>query len=145
MGSFKAWWCNLTTQMSNTFTLETRTSEGNTTHFLNGSLFPVHFQVKTSIVQYSCVRINSEKMIPCDAWKKLKCGKVRMDKLSKWKINEQLPRALRLTTMPSTRGITMPNLPTAPCKRILKSPVFRGWMKIKGTSFSSKPDLQHYE
>lgn len=55
---------------------------------------------------------------------------------------EPLPNALRLTTMPSTRGITMPNLPTAPCSRILKSPVFRGWMKIRGTSFSSNPDLQ---
>jgi len=44
--------------------------------------------------------------------------------------------------MPSTRGITMPNLPMAPCSRILKSPVFRGWMKIRGTSFSSNPDLQ---
>lgn len=53
-----------------------------------------------------------------------------------------LPKALRLTTMPSTRGITMPNLPTAPCSLILKSPVFSGWMKIRGTSFSNKPDLQ---
>jgi len=44
--------------------------------------------------------------------------------------------------MPSTRGITMPNLPTAPCNRILNSPVFRGWMKIRGMSFSSNPDLQ---
>ncbi|TNN74568.1 hypothetical protein EYF80_015115 [Liparis tanakae] len=40
--------------------------------------------------------------------------------------------------MPSTRGITMPNLPMAPCSRILKSPVFRGWMKIRGTSFSKQ-------
>lgn len=44
--------------------------------------------------------------------------------------------------MPSTRGITMPNLPTAPWSRTLKSPVFRGWMKISGTSFSSNPDLR---
>lgn len=56
--------------------------------------------------------------------------------------HESSPSALRLTTMPSTRGITMPNLPTAPWSRTLKSPVFSGWMKISGTSFSSNPDLQ---
>lgn len=44
--------------------------------------------------------------------------------------------------MPSTSGITMPNLPTAPWSRTLKSPVFSGWMKISGTSFSSNPDLK---
>ncbi len=44
--------------------------------------------------------------------------------------------------MPSSRRFTMPNLPSAPCSRTLNSPVFRGWMKIGGTSFPSNPDLQ---
>lgn len=52
------------------------------------------------------------------------------------------PSALRLTTMPSTRGMTMLNLPMAPWSLTRNRPVFRGWMKIRGMSFSRSPDLK---
>lgn len=53
-----------------------------------------------------------------------------------------LPRALLLTIIPSTNGITMLNFPVAPCSFILNKPVFKGWMKITGTSFSGMADLK---
>lgn len=53
-----------------------------------------------------------------------------------------LPRALLLTIIPSTNGITMLNFPVAPCSFILNKPVFKGWMKITGTSFSGMVDLK---
>lgn len=66
-------------------------------------------------------------------------------KPDKWTINrlKDLPRARLLTIIPSTSGMTMLNFPVAPCTFTLNRPVFRGWMKITGTSFSGVLDLKH--
>lgn len=53
-----------------------------------------------------------------------------------------LPSARRLTIIPSTRGMTMLNFPVAPWIFIRNNPVFKGWMKITGTSFSRVVDLR---
>lgn len=53
-----------------------------------------------------------------------------------------LPSARLLTIIPSTRGITMLNFPVAPWIFIRNNPVFKGWMKMTGTSFSRVVDLK---
>ena len=53
-----------------------------------------------------------------------------------------LPSARLLTIIPSTRGMTMLNFPVAPWIFIRNNPVFKGWMKMTGTSFSRAVDLK---
>lgn len=53
-----------------------------------------------------------------------------------------LPSARLLTIIPSTRGMTMLNFPVAPWIFIRNNPVFKGWIKMTGTSFSRVVDLR---
>lgn len=54
---------------------------------------------------------------------------------------EWSPSVLSLTTMPSTRGMTMLNLPMALWSLTRNKPILRRLMTIRGMSFSRSPDL----
>lgn len=69
-------------------------------------------------------------------------NKKKRKKLQSFSYIWGLPSARLLTIIPSTRGITMLNFPVAPWIFIRNNPVFKGWMKMTGTSFSRAVDLK---